>query len=143
MCVVQAKRLSEAPLYNSVGVAANLVAEHPSSRRLDRILPKAFPPQERCRPRAGPQPGDQSGRPISLGLESRERLGGCSRLDAVPPQEVPDSLVAVPSLGEGGSPCPGVAAVVEVADPLERLERLGPPGVVDAGPGEPLVKLPP
>ena len=123
-------------LYNSEVAAANR-----RSRGLDRMLAKPFAAQVRCRFRATPEASDDPRRAIALGIERRERRGGRRRLNSVALELVPDPFVPEPPLGEGDGSGKGVAVVVNVADPFQRLESLGAPVLAHAGAFEPLVEL--
>jgi hypothetical protein len=61
----------------------------------------------------------------------------------VPLEVGPDRLVAEAARGERLGPRPGEALVVDVADALERVERLGPRLLRDACFRETRVDLPP
>ena len=123
-------------LYNSEVAAANR-----RSRGLDRVLAKPLAAQVRCRFRAGPEASDDLRSAIALGIERRERRGGHRWLNSVALELVPDALVAESPLGEGDGSGKGVAVVVEVAEPFERLEGLGTPILAYAGAFQPLLEL--
>jgi len=99
---------------------------------------------EPARDRRSPaEPLDQ--RQSSLGL--RRQLGqrgtDCLRDEPVLPQVGADRRVSKAASGKSVRAGQGEAVVIDVADALERLERIGPRVLIDAGPGEPAVDLPP
>jgi hypothetical protein len=131
---------SEVPkLYNSEPTCRNLAAE----RGLHRILRESLPPKLRRRLPRPAEPRDQRDGPHRLGLEPRKCLLDQRGRDSAASQVEANRLVPLPSLGERLGAGAGDAAVVEVADPFERLERLLALGVADPGPREPVVDLPP
>ena len=138
MRVVQAKRMEEPASYNSRVIRAN------NSRcRLDRILTKALAAKMCCRLRTGTEARDNFGGPLPLRGELGEGFRAVSPRHAVLLEEVPDAVVAVAALRERRRSRPCVAAIVEVADTFECLERLGASRTVHSGPGEAFLELSP
>ena len=103
------------------------------NERLERVLAEAPRGEVASRLDAPAALRDDPRRALPLRLERRERrldeLGG----DAAPLEVVADQRVAGAAVGELLRPRAREALVVDVADPLERLERLLPaPRLADA-----------
>jgi len=82
-------------------------------------------------------------RPLGFRLQGSHRGGRRLAGDAVLREQVQDRLVAVAAAREGGGPPGRVAPVVDPADALERLERVGAGRLVHACPFEPVLHLAP
>jgi hypothetical protein len=113
-----------------------------SEGRFERLRAEPLPLQLGCGLRRLPEPRSERPRPFGLGVDRVESGVGRLRRDAVRFEVVADRLVAVAALGERRRPRGREAAVVDVADALERLERVGTCRLFDPRLGEPLVDLP-
>src|SRR5437899_3424219 len=123
--------------------SARSVRNVDSEGRLERVLSEPLPGEVRPRLPGAAEPLDQARSPLRLGREGRDRLGDPLRRDPVPAQVVADPLVAVATVRQGLRPGAGEPRVIDVPDALERVERVGPQGLVDTGAREPLLDLSP
>jgi hypothetical protein len=121
---VQAKRhiFCEQPDYRSSRPRRNVRAD----RRLDRVGVEASPGEQRSGLGAPSAPSRHRRGTLPLRLECSEDGRRNIALDPPPGQVVQDRLVSVAACGESLRACESEPAVVDVADALERLDRLCP-----------------
>lgn len=123
--------------YNSGPVLRNLRPE----RRFQGILPEPFACELPRRPRRPTEPRGERAGALGLHFEPGEgRLDGFGA-DPVCREVVPDRVVAVAPGGKRGGPQAGESRVVHIADPFERVERLGTRLVADTRLCEAVVEL--
>jgi hypothetical protein len=123
-------------LYRSACVRRNL-----PHRRFHRILRESLSREVGSRLARPSQASRQHPGPPGLGLEAGER--GCTRLapDAVALEVLANPLVPVSATRERCRTGEGEPLVIDVADALECLERVGPVGVLYPGLRQPVVDL--
>jgi len=124
-------------LYNSGVEFRNVTCQ----RRGDRLPAEPLPCKLRSRSRAAAESPDELAGAQILRLELGERRYRHLRRDAVTLEIAADRLVAVPPSRKRGGPGDRESPVVEIAEPLERLERISPRSRVEARLREPVVDL--
>ena len=130
---------SNRELYNSTRTLRNVG----SQRRLEGFAREAFSSQLLRRFRRSSKPLHERACPVSLRLEATDRRCCGLAVDPVPREIVPDRLVSVAPPGKGACSRRGEPGVIDVADPLERVESVGALAVSHTGSGEAIVELPP
>ena len=126
-------------LYNSRPTSRNGLADG----GFDRVLGEAVPAQLPRRFRRAPSRSARARGAHRLGLERAEGLLDRLCVEAALLQVEADRLVPPATACEGLSADDGQASVVDVADPLEGVERLVPLGRVDPCLRQPFVELVP
>jgi hypothetical protein len=139
---VQAKRFQKFGFRGRMLRPVGPIRKQGSEGRLERLRAESLPLQLGCCLGRLPEPRSERPRPLGLWLDRIEgRLGGLGR-DPVRLEVMADRFVAIAAVGERGRPRGREAVVVDVADALERLERVGTLRFFDPRLGEPLVDLP-
>src|SRR5437763_1731156 len=126
-------------VYNPGASARNVDAEG----RLEALLAEPFPCQMGAGLRRATEPLDERRRPLRLRDERRERRSRGLRPDRVARQVGANPGVAVPAPRQRPRSRGGEPLIVDVADALERLERLETVVVVEARPREAVLDLSP
>jgi hypothetical protein len=140
---VQAKRFQKFGFGGRMLRPVVPIRKQGSERRFERLRAESLPLQLGCRLRRLAESRGECPRPGGFRLDRREGRLRCLRRDPVRLEVMADRLVSVAAIGEGCRPRRREAVVVDVADALERLERIGTRRFFDPRLGEPLVDLPP
>jgi hypothetical protein len=111
--------------------------------RLECVEPEAFPLQLGGHARRRTEAGDERLCPVGFRLERCDAGFGGVHRRPFRLEERTDRLVPVAPGRERLGPRRGEPQVVQVADALERVERVGPCVLVDAGLRKPVVDLAP
>ena len=131
--------ISRSQAYRSGEVRRNVRAD----RGLDRVGVEAPSGEQQSGLARRAMPPDERERAVPFEGQRPERRLPIAGIDTLLLQVVADRLVAVPALGEPARTFSREARIVEIADPLERRDRLDALGVRDTGALQPRVDIAP